>query len=122
MEAYADGCIRRGCAVVGLAGFAAMLALAPDAVLACRTGAEVAAFLVIGLVLAAWRSPSRRLPEDSVHALLRESGLPRGRHAAASAQAELADAMRARLLWHAERVAAVAMALWLLSLLIWLGR
>ena len=74
----------------------AMAALAHEPVLALRLGAEVAAFLTLGLVLAA-RQATRRVTARAPTRLL-----------------------RARLLWHAERVALAALALWTAALAVWL--
>ncbi|WP_207537995.1 hypothetical protein [Sabulicella rubraurantiaca] len=119
-EAYADLSIRRACAFVALATATLMVALSFDAVLACRAGAQAMSVLVIGLAMAAWRTPNRDLRHSEVYALLIDSGLPRGRLATAEMQAMLAEALRDRLLWHAERVSMVALGLWGLALLLWL--
>ena len=47
---HADLPIRRGCVIVALMALGAMAALAHEPVLALRLGAEVAAFLTLGLV------------------------------------------------------------------------
>ncbi|MFL1462337.1 hypothetical protein ACI6QG_09055 [Roseococcus sp. DSY-14] len=88
-----DAAIRRTCAGVGLLAAAAALALAPEAALALRMGAQAAALLTLGLLLAAWRVPHR----TRRHGRLRQH-------------------LRPRLLWHAERVALAALALWAATL------
>lgn len=93
---HADLPIRRGCVIVALMALGAMAALAHEPVVALRLGAEVAAFLTLGLVLAARQAPRR---------------------VTALAPARL---LRARLLWHAERVSLAALALWVGALAAWL--
>lgn len=122
LESFADISIRRACAFVGLGVAVVMLALSFDMVLALRIGAEIIAFLVLGLALTAWRAPRRNLRHSEVYALLRAAGLPRATLAAAETQALLAEVLRERLLWHAERVGCVACAMWLLAFLLWLVR
>lgn len=122
LEAFADVSIRRACAFVGLAVGVVMLALSFDMVLALRIGAEIVALLVLGLALTAWRTPHRDLRHSEVYALLRAAGLPRAQLSAAPTRALLAEVLRARLLWHAERVACVACGLWTLAFLFWLAR
>ncbi len=95
MHGFADLPIRRGCTIIGLLGLIVMVALAHQPVMALRLGAEVAAFLTLGLVLAAWQS-TRRV---SAHAPAR--------------------VLRARLLWHADRVAVASLALWASALFLW---
>ncbi|MCW8086810.1 hypothetical protein [Sabulicella glaciei] len=119
-EAYADLSIRRACAFVGLATATLMVALSFDAVLSCRSGAQLVALLAVGLVMAAWRAPHRNLRHSEVYALLIDSGLPRGRLATTEMQAMLAEVLRERLLWHAERVSLIALGLWGLALLLWM--
>lgn len=120
MEAFADHAIRRACVGAGAVGLSVMAALAFDPVLALRTGAEIAAFLVLGLALAAWRAPARSVRAAGLDASLREAGLPRRRDAAAMARDTLPAVLRDRLLWHAERVALAALALWGAALGLWL--
>jgi hypothetical protein len=120
MEAYADLSIRRACGFAGLAIVTVMMGLSYDMPLSFRIGAQMLALVVLGLVLAALRAPHRNLRHSEVYALLRDAGLPRGRLASREVQAEIAAVLRARLLWHAERVAAAALGLWGASLLFWL--
>jgi hypothetical protein len=122
MESYADLSIRRAIAFVGLAVAVVMLSLSFEPVLSLRTGAEMAALLVVGLGFAAWRAPYRNLRHSEVYALLREAGMPSGRLAQRETQAEMGGVLRERLWWHAERVAVVALALWALSAAVWLVR
>lgn len=119
MESYADVSIRRAIGFVSLAVGVVMIALSFEPVLSLRTGAEMSAFLVIGLALAGWRAPHRNLRHSEVYALLRDAGLPRGRLAARETQEAMGEVLRTRLYWHAERVGWAAMALWAAAVLLW---
>lgn len=120
LEAFADHAIRRACVGAGAVALSVMAALAFDPVLALRTGAEIAAFLVLGLALAAWRAPARSVRAAGLDSALREAGLPRRRLASALARDALPVVLRERLLWHAERVAVAAVALWGAALAAWM--
>lgn len=96
------------------------MGLSYDMPLSLSIGAQMLALVMLGLVFAAMRAPHRNLRHSEVYALLRAAGLPRGRLASREAQAEIATVLRARLYWHAERVAAAALGLWAASLLFWL--
>ncbi len=122
LENYADLSIRRAIGFTGLAIGTVMLGLSFDVVLAFRTGGEMCALLLIGLVLAGWRAPRRDIRHTEVYALLRDAGLPRARLAQQETQAELGAVLRSRLLWHAERVGLVALALWGGALVVWAVR
>ena len=69
MHGFADLPIRRGCVIIGLLALGAMSALAHQPVLALRLGAEVAAFLTLGLVLAAWQAPPPLTPQAPARGL-----------------------------------------------------
>lgn len=120
LDGFADLSIRRACAFVGLAMVTVMVALSFDPMLAFRTGAEIAAMLALGLVFAGWRAPHRDIRHSEVYALLRSTGLPREMLSEEATRARIAAVLRARLFWHAERVGAAALALWVMAVLSWL--
>lgn len=116
LQTYADFSIRRACAFSALAVTTVMMALSYDVALALNVGAQLLAVLVLGLLVAAWRAPRRDLRHSEVYVLLKEAGLPRGRLASAEMKHEIAAVLRHRLIWHAERVGAVTIALGTASL------
>ena len=120
LQTYADLSIRRACGFVGLAIITVMIALSFEMSLSFRVGAEMSAFLCIGLALAGWRAPYRILRHSEVYALLKDAGLPRGRLATAEMQEEMGQVLRERLYWHAEWVGAGALALWAVAAAAWL--
>ncbi|MBS7791495.1 hypothetical protein KTR66_15945 [Roseococcus sp. SDR] len=122
LDAYTDISIRRACAFVGLGAVTVMLSLSFDPVLAFRTGAEIAAVLAVGLAYAAWRAPRRNIRHTEVYAMLRGAGVPANWLSAEVNRVQIVSVLRARLAWHAERVAVTAVALWALALMFWLLR
>lgn len=122
LHAFADLSIRRACAFVGLAMVTVMISLSFDPMLAFRTGAEIAALLALGLAFAAWRTPRRDMRHTEVYAMLRGTGIPPNWLSAEVNRAQIAAVLRARLAWHAERVAVTAVALWGLALVFWLTK
>lgn len=121
LDAFADLSIRRACAFVALAAVTVMLSLSFDLMLAFRTGAEMSALLALGLAFSAWRAPRRAIHHTEVYAMLRSAGLPRERLTQPDTRARIAQVLQQRLVWHAERVAATAVALYLLALFFWMS-
>lgn len=122
LDAYADMSIRRACAFVGLGAAVVMMSLSFAPALAFRTGAEIAAILALGLAISGWRVPRRNIRHTEVYAMLRSAGAPAAQLAQATTRARIAQVLRARLFWHAERVAVAALVLWLLAGAFWLSR
>jgi hypothetical protein len=114
VSALADYVIRRALGFAGLAAGTLMLALSFDPALALRWGACAAAATLIGLLIQAHRVTRINMRHSELWALAMGHGaadrLPRD-----GKGAMMAIIMRERLLWHAERVAVVALALWLLD-------
>lgn len=123
LDAIADHGIRRACGFAGLGIATTMLALTFDITLALRTGGTLMALVCLVMLIAGYTAPRRDMRRTEVwHAL-------QGTEAAATrllprdqAQRLIAGVLRARLLWHAERVGMGALALWLLAGLSWLAR
>jgi hypothetical protein len=120
LRQIADRGIRRACGFVGLGVGTTMLALTFDMVLALRSGASLLAIACLAMVVAAWTAPRRDMRRTELwHALAGTPphfarAMPRDQ-----AQSLLAGVIRERLLWHAERVGAAALALWLAAALLW---
>lgn len=116
IRVLADLSIRRACGFAGLGIGVMMLALSFDVVLACRAGAGLTALLCLGLVGAAWRAPRRDVRRTELWALLAgTTGELARRLPPARAQELLGSLLQERLLWHAERVGVIALALWLVT-------
>jgi hypothetical protein len=113
----ADQSIRRACGFAALGIGTLMLALSFDITLAFRSGAALAGLLCLGLAAAAWRAPHRDMRRTELWALLAgTAGEDLRRLPCAQSQAMLSGVLRARLLWHADRVGVAALALWLPAL------
>ncbi len=113
IEAFADRSIRRGLGFAGLAIGLVMLALSFDAALAFRMGADLAAVVAVVLLVSAWSASRRDLRHGETWAEIRAL---RPEFAAVLSRSEiqrrLAETLRRRLLWHAERIGLLALALW----------
>jgi len=120
LDAFADLTIRRACAFVALAAVTVMLSLSFDLMLVLRTGADMTSLLAIALGISARRAPRRDIRHTEVYAMLRSAGLPRDWLTQPDTRARIAEVLRERLAWHAERVAVTAAALYLLALVSWL--
>lgn len=119
----ADMSIRRACGFAGLGIGSVMLGLAYDPVLSFRIGGDLMAIACGVLFFAAWRAPRRDLRHSEIWTLLPESVEARLRKAPREEwQPAMAAILRARLLWHAERIGAAALALWGVAGLVWLLR
>ncbi|MBX9592865.1 MAG: hypothetical protein K2X46_00770 [Roseomonas sp.] len=114
LVALADYVIRRALGFAGLAAATLMLALSFDLVLALRMGAWVAAATLVGLLIQAHRVPRSNMRHSELWALAVGHGVA-DRLPDQGRGAMMAAIMRARLLWHADRVAALALALWVLD-------
>ncbi|WP_203074659.1 hypothetical protein [Falsiroseomonas ponticola] len=114
LSALADYVIRRALGFAGLAAATLMLSLSFDLALALRMGAWAAAATLLGLLIQAHRAPRRNMRHSELWALAAghrvADELPDHRRGEV-----IAAVMRQRLIWHAERVAALALALWLLD-------
>ncbi|MGG5811088.1 hypothetical protein [Falsiroseomonas sp. CW058] len=117
IDAVVDHCIRRGLGFAGLAIGTVMLALSFDLVLALRVGADMLGLTAVVLLVAAWRAPHRDHRRSEAWAEL-SSFRPdfAGRLPRPEAQRLLSEAMRRRLVWHAERIGAVAVTFWAIAL------
>ncbi len=119
----ADQSIHRACGFAGLAAGTVLLALSFDLPLALRACGAILGLFALGLALAGWRAPRKDVRRTELWSLLAGTAgegfrrLPRPQ-----AQAVLSGVLRERLLWHADRVAAVALAVWLPGALIALVR
>jgi hypothetical protein len=119
LEIVTDRCIRRALGFAGLAIGTVMLALSFDAALALRSGADLAAATAVAMLLAAWYAPRRDMRFSEVWTALSDlqpeivRRLGKG-----EMQRLLREVFRRRLLWHAERVGVLAVALWTMTALV----
>jgi hypothetical protein len=119
LDVVSDRSIRRALGFAGLAIGMVMLALSFDLPLALRSGADLLAVVAVVLFIIAWRTPGRDLRHSEVWMLLNDM-MPELARAVSKAelQRRLREALQRRLLWHAERVGVMALALWTLMLLV----
>lgn len=123
IEAAADHCIRRALGFAGLAIGTVMLALSYDIALALRSAGDLVAICAGVLIFAAWKA-SNSDPRDSETWTILMGWRPDFARSLPKPDARrmLATALRRRLIWHAERVSVLALALWLLLGLVELSR
>ncbi|MGG5817195.1 hypothetical protein [Falsiroseomonas sp. HW251] len=107
MESVTDRRIRRPLGFAAVAIMAVMLTLAADPALALLQGGHLVAAVAVALLLAAWQSAREGggVPPGLGAARAR----PEARGARERRQREI---FRRRLVWHAERVGLLALALW----------
>lgn len=116
--AVADQTIRRACGFAALAGGAVMLALSFDLVLALRVGAVMTTAVCIALFVQSVRAPQQDVRRTELYSVVgRTLALPRDR-----TQRLLGEVLAERYLWHADRAAMAAIALWSGALMLWLMR
>jgi hypothetical protein len=117
IRTLADHSIRRALSFVALGVVTLMLALSYDLPLALRTGGNLLGLACLSLLLSAWRTPYRNVRRSELWSLLLEHAAPLAQSlTAAEAQRRLSQALRERLVWHAELVGGAALMLWLLAL------
>jgi hypothetical protein len=119
----ADHAIRRGLGFAALAVGLTVLALAFEPVMALRTGAVLTAAVWAFLWLSALRAPHRDIRRTELWVLLSGvPGEPLRRLLRGNPQDLLGTLLRDRLLWHADRVAMVALGFWTAALVVALKR
>jgi hypothetical protein len=118
LELVTDRSIRRALGFAGLGIGLVMLSLSFDLPLALRSGATLSALVAVVLVIVAWRTPHRDIRHSETWIMLNELA-PETVAAASRAEVQrrLKETLRRRLVWHAERVAVMAVALWSLAVL-----
>ncbi len=113
IEAVVDHCIRRGLGIAGLAIGTVMLSLSSDIALALRVGADLLAVTAVALLWGASQAPRRDHRHSGAWTELTSfrpdfaKRLPR-----TEAQRIMAETVRRRLIWHAERIGLGALAFW----------
>jgi len=114
LRTLADLSIRRACGFAALGIGTVMLGLSYDLVLSFRSGAILTSIVCGVIWLRAWISPWRDIRDTEMWMLLAHERRHLTRGPDAGRVAEAAGAvLRERLIWHAERVALAAFALWL---------
>jgi len=119
LEVVTDRCIRRGLGFAGLAIGTVMLALSFDLPLALRSGADLAALTAVAMLIGAWHAPRRDMRHSEAWAVLKDWRPEFISRPKQDVQRMLREMLRRRLIWHAERVGFLALALWALTALIW---
>lgn len=123
LQAVADHSIRRALGFVGLAVGMVLLSLSFDAVLALRASADLLGVVCAVMLFLAWRAPRQNMRHTEMWTLLQDNAPEFVRSLRQKdAQDVVSRVMRERLVWHAERIGAVALAFWVLSALVALVR
>ncbi|CAH0230433.1 hypothetical protein ROS9278_02637 [Roseomonas sp. CECT 9278] len=108
-----DLSIRRACGFFSLAIATVMIALSFDMALALRSGAAMTGFLCCGLLVLAWRSSVRDVRRTEFWCIFAARNPEIVAQADAARLQETARRIwQRRLMWHAERIGAAALALW----------
>jgi hypothetical protein len=115
----ADTSIRRGCGFALIGIFTAMVGFSGDAYLAVRCGAFL---MTLAAVILYWRgqgAPRRNFRDTEVWLMIRHTApaIPKER-----LQALIGGALAESYFWHARIAAYVAVAMWVVALLMWLGQ
>ncbi|WP_137124817.1 hypothetical protein [Roseomonas sp. HF4] len=114
LQTLADLSIRRACGFAALGIGTVMLALSFDLELAFRSGAVLTSIACGVIWLCAWWSPRRDVRETELWSMLAAERLHLTRGPEAPRLQALAGRiLHERLVWHGERVALAAMALWI---------
>lgn len=110
----ADQTIRRACGFAAFGVSATMLALCFDLVLALRVGAVLTSAICLSLFIQACRAPFADVRRTELYSVVgRSLALPRDR-----TQRLLGEVLAERYLWHADRAAVAAIALWFGALML----
>ncbi len=117
LDEVSDRSIRRALGFAGLGVGLVLLALSFDLELAFRSAGDLVALATATMLLLAWHAPRRDMRHSEAWAILRElapewTERPRRQEM----QARMRAAWRRRLIWHAERVGALALLFWALGL------
>ncbi|MBW8269883.1 hypothetical protein [Caldovatus aquaticus] len=112
IRALADMTIRRALGFAGLGVCVVMLALSFDLLLSLRAGGQLSALVCLALAVGGWTAPRRDMRRTELWTLLAGTGAaPLRRMPRAQIQMLLAQVLRERLFWHAERAGLTALAL-----------
>jgi len=114
----ADTSIRRGCGFALIGIFTAMVGFSGDPYLAVRCGA---ALVTIAAVILYWRgqgAPKRNFRDTEVWLMIRHTAPPIPKE---RLQALIGGALAESYFWHARIAAYVAVAMWAVALLMWVG-
>lgn len=123
LRAAADVSIRRACGFASFGIALVMLSLSFDLHLALRAGAGLTSIFCGIVWFLAWRSPRRDVRRTELWAILTAEGLlPMPGPEALRLRALASRMLRDRLVWHAERIALAALAMWACAGAIALGR
>jgi uncharacterized membrane protein len=118
MEHVSDRSIRRALGFAGLGIGLVMVSLSFDLPLALRCGADLAALVAVTLFIVAWRTPHRDLRHSEPWMMLNDL-VPEFVNGFGKAELmrRLKETLRRRLIWHAERMGVLAVALWTMMLI-----
>ncbi len=116
LDEVSDRCIRRALGFAGLGVGLVLLALSFDLALAFRSAGHLVALATATMLLLAWQAPRRDMRHSEAWAILRELAPDwTERPGRKELQARMRVAWRRRLIWHAERVGALALLFWALG-------
>lgn len=116
LQTLADISIRRACGFAALGIATVMLGLSYDLVLSFRSGAILTSIACGVIWLLAWWSPRRDVRQTELWSMLAAERFHLTRGPDAPRIAALAGRiLHERLVWHGERVALVALALWVVT-------
>jgi hypothetical protein len=114
----ANASIRRGCGFALIAVFTAMIGFSADPYIAVRCGAFM---ITLAAVILLWRgqvAPRRNFRDTEVWLMIRNTApaMPKDR-----LQRLIGEALAERYFWHARIAAYLAVSMWAVALLMWVG-
>jgi hypothetical protein len=114
----ANASIRRGCGFALIAVFTAMIGFSADPYIAVRCGAFM---VTVAAVILLWRgqvAPRRNFRDTEVWLMIRHTApaMPKDR-----LQRLIGEALAERYFWHARIAAYLAVSMWAVALLMWVG-
>jgi hypothetical protein len=117
LDEVSDRCIRRALGFAGLGVGLVLLALSFDPALAFRSAGDLVALVAAAMLLLAWRAPRRDMRRSEAWTMLRHLAPEWAEsHPRPDLQARMRAAWRQRLIWHAERIAVLALLFWAIGL------
>lgn len=114
----ANASIRRGCGFCLIAIFTAMIGFSADPYIAVRIGAFMVTTAAVVLLWRGQTAPRRRYRDTEVWLMIRDTApaMPKDR-----LQRLIGGALAESYFWHARIAAYVAVSMWAVALLMWVG-
>ena len=113
---YADNSIRRACGFAMLAIFTFMIGLAGEPYIAVRAGAILVTLTAVILYWRGTKAPARNYRETEVWLEIKDTPAAQPKE---RLQRLIGQALADSYFWHARIAAHIALAMWLVAILLW---